>query len=118
MATDFKNFPDNAYFLTWIFCIINRPTSYINFKYIPIPNENTCFCCRSITCSKNWAPFISFTNILREYTILKTFSIYCSSLMQRRLKSIFINDKWSINDDIIKHIMKFIIPDSSDVPII
>jgi len=104
-----KNVEKNIdnYFMAWAFANINKPEFADRWKFIP--SSNNCLCCESITCSGNWGPGIMLSDILLEYIIRRDFSIYSSKLMQRRIFSLFCNDKWILPDDIILYILNIIL---------
>ena len=95
------------YYMAWAFANISKPELANKWKIIP--SFKNCLCCESITCSNNWVPKYTLVDILIEYITHRDFSIYSSKLMQRQINRVFNNDKWILPNDIILHILNFII---------
>lgn len=89
----------------WIFSIIHWP---LFKKYLNFPGKGICYCCESIICSNKWTPSHILSDVLFEYIISKQFLIYSSNLNQKLIKRIFKNEKWTLPNDIISHIIEFI----------
>jgi ubiquitin-protein ligase len=95
-SRDYCNF-----FLAWVFSLIYKPQLAPYWKFIPSKKNDHCLCCESITCSNNWSPSKTISDILMEFIARRNFFINCSPLMQRWIKPIFDNDRWSLPEDII-----------------
>ncbi len=93
--------PSYNIFIAWVFSIIKNPEFAESWKSVPFKLPILCMCCESITCSGNWNPRHTISQILIEYLARKNFAVYCSSLGQKRILSIFNNDRWYIPDDLI-----------------
>jgi hypothetical protein len=99
-------------FIAWAFSIIETPMYAYSWKQIPFKFPLNCLCCESITCSGNWIPSLTIVDILIEYLARKKFALYCSPLWQKRILSIFNNDRWTLPDDIVLNIIQYLnIPD-------
>ena len=94
-------FNDCDFFLAWAFSLIYKPQLAPYWKFIPSKKNDHCLCCESITCSNNWSPSKTISDILMEFIARRNFSINCSPLMQRWIKPIFDNDRWSLPEDVI-----------------
>jgi ubiquitin-protein ligase len=94
------------YFMSWAFTIIYRPCLMKYWSFIPSAKNDSCLCCESILCSKQWASSKNMADILMEYIARRNFSHHCSKLMQRWIKPIFDNSRWYIPEDIILLILK------------
>jgi len=93
--------PSYNRFLAWAFSIIKVPEFAEGWNSVPFKFPITCLCCNSITCPNNWGPSHTISKIFIEYLARKNFAVYCSSLGQKRISSIFNNDRWNLSDDII-----------------
>ena len=93
-------------FLAWAFSIIEIPIYASGWSYVPFQLPLKCLCCESITCYSNWIASFTISDIFIEYLARKKFALYCSPLWQKRLLSIFNNDRWNIPDDIIFNIIQ------------
>jgi len=75
------------------------------------PDKDVCLCCQSIICGKNWSPAYTMYDVCNEYILRKTFYIFTSKLIQKRIGSLFqnlfSNERWDIPEDIILHILSF-----------
>jgi ubiquitin-protein ligase len=95
--------------LAWLFALTS---SYKNKTYnnlnIPKSLPLSCFCCNSITCSSKWSPGFKIQDIIYEFIFIKKFLFFSSQLGLRYINPIFNNENWSIPDDLILHIFKFI----------
>ena len=95
-------------FLAWIFSIIETPLYASGWKCVPFHLPLNCLCCESISCSGNWGPSHTIVDLLIEYLARRKFAIYCSPLWQKRISSIFNNDRWILPDDIIFNIVQYL----------
>ncbi len=103
-------------FLLWFF-IINK-NFYIlegiklkniqDFTLEPF-NSNYCFCCSTIVCLKKWVPSINIIDIIQEILLRNDLFNLCNQNGIRYISSIFNNNKWCLPEDIIYHILSFII---------
>lgn len=85
--------------MAYIFTIIRQPLSR---KYISqIPNSKTCFCCNTILCMNNWSPFNNIFNISMEYLSRDIFRSYLNPLRYRQMYQIFVNDRWSLCQELL-----------------
>lgn len=99
-------------FIAWAFSIIETPMYACSWTQIPFQFPLNCLCCTSLTCHNNWGPSHTISQILIEYLSRKKFALYCSSLGQKRILSIFNNERWKLSDDIIFCIIQHLnIPD-------
>ena len=99
-------------FLAWAFSIIEMPLYAHGWRHIPFQFPLNCLCCESITCSSNWSPSLIIADILVEYLARNKFALYCSPLWQKRILPIFNNDRWTLPDDIVLSIIRYLdIPD-------
>ena len=75
------------------------------------PDKDVCLCCQSIICGKNWSPAYTMYDVCNEYILRKTFYIFTSKLIQKRIvslfKNLFSNERWEIPEDLILHILSF-----------
>jgi hypothetical protein len=98
--------------LGWAFSIIRYPVLGARWNIIPRNSSNECLCCNSIICNSNWGPALRICDLFNEYLGRRIFSLYCSKLQQRIIKSILNNDKWNIPEDIVFHIVDILIAES------
>ena len=96
------------FFLAWAFSLIYKPLLAPYWKFIPSNKNDHCLCCESITCPNNWSPSITISHILMEFIARRNFSINCSPLIQRWIKPIFDNDRWSLPEDVILLIIDYL----------
>lgn len=105
LIIDYKNYQYDKYANAWIFSIIRWPMLR---KYLKYPKKGICYCCESISCYNKWYPGCNLSDILLEYIIIKQFNIYTNYLNQKCINSIFYNEKWSLSQDLIFHILSFV----------
>ena len=103
-----SSFNDCDFFIAWAFSLIYKPQLAPYWKFIPSKKNDHCLCCESILCSNNWSPSRTISDILMEFIARRNFSINCSPLMQRWIKPIFDNDRWSLPEDVILLIIGYL----------
>ena len=90
---------------SWVFSIIRWP---LFKKYLKFPTNGTCYCCSSILCNNIWTPSLNLCDILFEYIICRQFLSYSTVLNQKQIDPIFKNEKWTLPNDVIDHIILFL----------
>jgi len=116
MNEEIKNHDIKNYDLLniWFF-IINK--NYLLFREKDINNLSDfclstpfpCFCCSTILCSNKWSPSIKITDIVFELIIREELFNLCKKEGLRYIYSIFHNERWNLNEDIIWIILNFLI---------
>lgn len=95
--------------LAWLFSL-NFSNPVKNYSHNNIPNSIpiNCFCCNTITCYHNWNPGFTVRDAIYEFFFTKNLLFYTSQVGIKYINQIFNNDKWTIPQDIVLHILKFI----------
>jgi len=96
--------------LIWLFIITQNSNLLYKLPKFSITIPQECFCCSSILCNDKWHPNFRLTDIFIEYYLRNQFfTIIKSQLTIKYIKVIFNNDKWDLSQDIILHILKFLL---------
>ena len=107
LANITKNKSNDIIFLAYIFTVINIPITYKYFK--TIPNNNDCLCCDSLACSNIWNPSYNLFDLTIEYLSRKKLELFLKPVILKYISTIFYNDNWKLDDNIILHIISFIV---------
>lgn len=102
---DEKDLTSQDILLYWFF-IINKNYKILNeMPQFSIDKKQDCLCCKSIICSDNWSPSKKLTDIIIEILLRKSF-LKSINVHKKYLNSIFFNERWNLNIDIILEILK------------
>lgn len=103
-------------FLLWFF-IITKNFYIINGKKFKDINDfnlepftsNYCFCSSTILCSQKWDSNCNIIDIVTEILLRNDLFNLCNEKGVRYILPIFNNSKWELPEDILYHILSFII---------
>ena len=79
----------------------------INPKFLNL-DKNECYCCKSMTCTSEWCPSFTFTDLLVEQNEIKFMEGYSSNLGYRYLKDVYDNLFFKLPPDVILNIINYI----------
>jgi|688.fasta_scaffold84099_5 hypothetical protein len=94
----FKN-RDKTVYIFFFRCMYS-----INPKFLNL-DKNECYCCKSLTCTNEWCPSFTFTNLLLEQIEIKFMKCYSSNLGYRYIKNIYDTLFIKLHSDIVLHIL-------------